>query len=447
MPAGKPHAVFCYGSHYRCRGRGFGLQTGRVAAMPEEGFMIEELQSVHPMLPTLAGVFLLLAVALATYAVAKFFLIRLVSAFTVRTRASWDDAFARAGMFPRLAQLLPGLVIYSGIRLVPGIAPAVVALVQNVAMAYVILMAVLAISAALGALNAIYSLHPAARAKPIKGFVQLGQLLVFIVGAILIIATLIDRSPAVLLGGFGAMTAVLMLVFKDTILGLVASVQLSAQDMVRVGDWIEMPRFDADGDVIDVSLHTVKVQNWDKTVTMIPSHMLISDSFRNWRGMYEAGGRRIKRSVYIDVDSVRFLTDEEVGRFRRFALLRRYIEDKERELGEYNAGLDEATSDDVNMRRLTNIGTLRAYIFNYLRNHPRIHRELTLLVRQLAPGAEGLPIEIYAFTDTTAWGEYEDIQSDIFDHILAIVQEFGWHVYQKPTGRDLHAALAARGAE
>lgn len=405
--------------------------------------MIEQLENIHPALPAATGIALLLLVAALAWIVARFVAMRLLSALTARTRASWDDAFARAGLFSRAAQLLPGLIIYSGIRLVPDLAPVAVALIQNVAMAYVILMAILAITAALSAVSRIYSLHPAARGKPIKGFVQLAQIAVFLVGGILIVATLIDRSPAVLLGGFGAMTAVLMLVFKDTILGLVASVQLSAQDMVRVGDWIEMPKFDADGDVIDVSLHTVKVQNWDKTVTMIPSHMLVADSFRNWRGMSESGGRRIKRSVYVDVGSIRFLENDEVHRFRRFALLKDYIERKEQELRDYNAALKEKTQDDVNMRRLTNVGTLRAYIFNYLRNHPGIHQEMTLMVRQLSSGPEGLPIEIYAFTNTTAWGDYEGIQSDIFDHVLAIVQEFGLRIYQKPAGHDLRHALAA----
>ncbi len=404
--------------------------------------MIEKLQSVHPALPAATGSAVLLLVAILAWVIARFLAMRLLGVLTARTRANWDDAFAKAGLFSRAAQLVPGLIIYSGIRLVPDLAPVAVALVQNVAMAYIILMAILAISAALSAVSRIWSAHPAAQGKPIKGFVQLAQIVLFVIGGILIVATLIDRSPTVLLGGFGAMTAVLMLVFKDTILGLVASVQLSAQDMVRVGDWIEMPKFDADGDVIDVSLHTVKVQNWDKTVTMIPSHMLISDSFRNWRGMFDSGGRRIKRSVHIDVDSIRFLEDDEVRRFRRFALLRAYIEHKEKELHDYNAALEEDIQDDVNLRRLTNIGTLRAYIFNYLKNHPKIHRNMTLLVRQLAPGPEGLPIEIYAFTNTTAWAEYENAQSDIFDHILAILREFGLRPYQKPGGYDLRRALA-----
>jgi miniconductance mechanosensitive channel len=249
-----------------------------------------------------------------------------------------------------------------------------------------------------------------------------------------------DKSPWVFLSGLGAMAAVLLLVFRDTILGLVASLQLTGNDMVHVGDWIEMPQYGADGDVIDVALHTVKVQNWDKTITTVPTHKLIAESFKNWRGMSASGGRRIKRALYVDKNSIRFLTDAELERFKQFALLKGYIATKEQELAEYNAGLDYVTDAGVNQRRLTNVGTFRAYIVNYLRHHPKIHHEgMTLLVRQLPPGPEGLPIEVYCFTTTTAWVEYEDIQADIFDHLLAVAYEFGLRLYQKPAGADLAA--------
>jgi len=260
-----------------------------------------------------------------------------------------------------------------------------------------------------------------------------------VLGGVLIVAAVLDRSPLLLISGFGAMTAILLLVFKDTILSLVASVQLTAQDMVRVGDWITMPQFGADGDVIDVQLHTVKVQNFDKTITTIPTHRLITDSFQNWRGMSESGGRRVKRSLYFDVSSIRFQSDEEIEHFRRFVLLARYVDDKRRELEEYNARLQGEVAADVNRRRLTNIGTFRAYAFNYLKNHPRIRQDLTLIVRQLPAGPDGLPLEIYCFTDTTVWAEYEGIQSDIFDHLIAIVPEFGLRLFQQPAGADLAA--------
>ena len=261
----------------------------------------------------------------------------------------------------------------------------------------------------------------------------------------MIVSAVLDRSPLLLLTGFGAMTAILLLVFKDTILSLVASVQLTAQDMVRVGDWIEMPQFGADGDVVDVQLHTVKVQNWDKTITTIPTHRLITDSFKNWRGMSQSGARRIKRAIFIDVSSIRFQTQDEVDHFKRFALLRAYIEDKELELADYNEGLTTEQDSDVNKRRLSNVGTYRAYAYNYLKNHPKIEKRMTLIVRQLGPGPEGLPLEIYCFTNTTEWSAYEDIQSDIFDHLMTIMPEFGLRLYQKPAGSDL-AELVRHGS-
>ena len=242
------------------------------------------------------------------------------------------------------------------------------------------------------------------------------------------------------------MTAIILLIFKDTILSLVASVQLTSLDMVRVGDWLEMPQYNADGDVIDVALHTVTVQNWDKTITTIPTHRLISESYKNWRAMSESGGRRIKRSIDIDISSVRFLTDDEMQRFEAFTLLREYVARKRTELSEYNVALKGPDSAKVNLRRLTNLGTFRAYIWNYLRNHPEIHREMTLLVRQLQPGDTGIPIEIYCFTNTTEWAAYEDIQADIFDHILAQCGEFDLRVFQALSGADVKTRLAGSSA-
>jgi miniconductance mechanosensitive channel len=410
--------------------------------------MIEQLNETHPALLSATGLLVLLLAAVTAHFITRVIVTRAAGVVTRHTREDWHGALAGERVFGRFALVIPALIIYSGIRLIPDLPDVWVSLIRNVAMATVILMVVRSLAAAMSAINNIYSLKPAARHKPIKGFVQLAQLVIYIVGAILIVATLIEQSPTLLLGGFGAMTAVLMLVFKDTILGLVASVQLTAQDMVRVGDWIEMPKYDADGDVIDVALHTIKVQNWDKTITTIPTHALISDSFRNWRGMSESGGRRIKRALRIDIESIRVLTEEEVRRFRRFALLREYIDRKEAELRQYAASLNDQDREGVNLRRLTNIGTYRAYILNYIRNHPKINQQMTMIVRQLAPDSEGLPIEIYTFTNTTAWVEYEGIQSDIFDHILSIVGEFGLHVYQKPSGQDVRTALAAmRGTE
>ncbi len=400
--------------------------------------MLSRLETLHPALPSLAGLLLLLAAAAAAGYLARRLLESLAGALASRTEVSWDDRLLAHGVFRRLAHVLPALVVFAGIGLVPALPDFVDQLVHNVTTAYLALAVTLALSATIAAAQDIYSTLPVAGERPLKGLFQLLQLLVWLVGGILVIAAIMDRSPLLMLSGLGAVSAVLMLVFKDTILGLVASVQLTANDMVRVGDWIEMPQFGADGDVIDLSLHTVKVQNWDKTITTVPTYKLISESFKNWRGMTQAGGRRIKRAVYIDQNSIRFLSDTEVEHFKRFALLKDYIAQKEQELHDYNARLKYATEAEVNKRRLTNIGTFRAYVLNYLRNHPQIHHSgMTLLVRQLPPGPEGLPLELYCFTRTTAWAEYENIQSDIFDHLLAVAPEFGLRVYQKPAGTDL----------
>ncbi len=398
--------------------------------------MNETLAEIHPLLPPAVGLLLLLLAALLVEIIAKRLLLRAVRAFVARTAVTWDDTLVEHKVFNRLAHLAPAVLIYTGVALVQGLPEGAVVVVRNVAMGYIVLALTMVLSSMLGAANTIYSRSTMAKQRPLKGFVQLVQIAVWIFGGVLVVAAILDRSPILLLSGFGAMTAILLLVFKDTILSLVASVQLTAQDMVRVGDWIEMPKFGADGDVIDVQLHTVKVQNWDKTITTVPTHRLITDSFKNWRGMSQSGGRRIKRAIHIDVSSIRFQTDDEVEHFKRFALLHDYVDDKERELADYNTALETPVDDAVNQRRLTNIGTFRAYAFNYLRNHPNIHKGMTLLVRQLAPGPEGLPIEIYCFTNTTAWARYEDIQADVFDHLLAIVPEFGLRLFQKPAGAD-----------
>jgi miniconductance mechanosensitive channel len=399
--------------------------------------MFEQLGSIHPLLPPVAGVLVLLVGAVIVNLMAKRLLVGTVRVFAKRSSFTWDDALVTHNVFGRLVQVVPALIVFVGVPFVPGLPEGVVQLMRNVAMGYMVLMLTLALTAALSAANTIYAASPVAKDRPLKGFVQLVQIVVWIFGGVMIIAAVLDRSPLLLLSGFGAMTAILLLVFKDTILSLVASVQLAAQDMVRVGDWIEMPQFGADGDVVDVQLHTVKVQNWDKTITTIPTHRLITDSFKNWRGMSQAGARRIKRAIHVDVSSIRFQTKEEVEHFTRFALLKDHIANKEQELADYNEGLATEVDSEVNRRRLTNIGTFRAYAYNYLKNHPKIHQGMTLIVRQLGPGPEGLPLEIYCFTNTTEWAVYENIQSDIFDHLLAIVPEFGLRLYQKPAGSDL----------
>ena len=398
---------------------------------------MEKLAAIHPLLPPSVGLLGLIIAALIADIVIKRIVVEVVRTIAKRSKVTWDDALIEHNVVGRIVQLVPGFIIFAGVAFVPDLPEHGAELIRNVAMAYMVLVSTMALTALLGAANTVYSSLPVAKDRPLKGFVQLLQIVVWIFGGVLIVATLIDRSPLILLSGFGAMTAILLLVFKDTILSLVASVQLTAQDLVRVGDWIEMPQFGADGDVVDVQLHTVKVQNWDKTITTIPTHRLISDSFKNWRGMQSTGARRIKRSVLIDVSSIRFQSREEIDHFKRFALLKDYIAAKEAELAAYNDALKHEVSEAVNMRRLTNIGTFRAYAESYLQNHPRIHKGMTLMVRQLGADAHGLPLEIYCFTNTTVWAEYESIQADIFDHLLAIIPEFGLRIYQQPAGSDL----------
>ena len=389
------------------------------------------LVGLPPWAETLAAALLLAGIAwLANFAV-KHGLLR----FALRLLP--HDGPTPAPIAARLANIVPALIVASGIGAVPHLPAAVTTLVSNVVSASIILFVAMAISETLRFANRIYERRPDAASRPIKGYIQVLQILLYAGAAILIIAALMDESPLLLLSGLGAMAAVLMLVFKDTILSLVASVQLTSNDMLRVGDWIEMPQMGADGDVIDIALHTVKVQNWDKTITTIPTHRLIAESFRNWRGMSESGGRRIKRAVFLDQSCIRFLSGDERRELGRIALIREHLDRKRNELGEWNTRLGEAGREPVNARRLTNIGLFRAYVLNYLRADARIAKDMTLIARQLAPTPQGLPLEIYCFTATTAWVDYEDIQADIFDHLLAILPEFHLRVFQEPSGIDL----------
>ena len=391
----------------------------------------------YPELYSLTGLSLLLLAAWLANWVVKRILLRGLYRALKATPIGQDGSLHDSRVIARLANIVPALIISAGITLVPNLPKAVVAVTGNVCSAFIVLTIALAISGVLTLLNNIYQKRPNAHLKPIKGYVQVLKILLFAIAAILMVASLIDRSPLILLSGLGAMAAVLMLIFQDTLLSLVASVQISSSDIVRVGDWIEMPQLNADGDVIDIALHTVKVQNWDKTITTIPTKRFISDPFKNWRGMQESGGRRIKRSLLLDQTSISFLSPEQITRLQRFLLLGQYLNSKQSELLSWNSALAEASQEPANTRRVTNIGTFRAYVEHYLRQHPGIHQEMTQLVRQLSPTADGLPLELYCFTNTIAWARYEAIQSDIFDHLLAILPEFGLRVFQHPSGADM----------
>ncbi len=403
------------------------------------GQLIPGYADFDPWLWSLIALAVLACVALAVNWLLKRVLLRAAEPY-LDTRSNTADKAAAW-----LATIIPLLIVSRGIRMVPHLLEEVVTVTTNVMQALMILSVAMAVRWGLNYANELYERRLEARSVPIKGYVQVLKIIVFCAAAILMIAVLIEQSPLLLLSGLGAMAAVLLLVFKDTILSLVASIQLTSNDMLRVGDWIEMPSMGADGDVVDIALHTIKVQNFDKTITTIPTHNLISDAFRNWRGMSESGGRRIKRALMLDQNSVRFLTEDEVASMKRFRLLDGYIARKQEEIAAWNAHELSSDSDAINARRITNIGTFRAYVIAYLKSHPKIASDgFTLLVRQLEPGPQGLPLEIYCFTDTVKWGEYEAIQADIFDHMLAILPEFGLRIFQEPSGLDLTGLSGAR---
>ena len=368
--------------------------------------------------------------------IAKRMLLAGIGYIISRTGTKWDDILLERKVFNKLAHLLPAMVVYLATPLILKDYTGAAATIMSGVMIYIIVIGMLVLDALLNAILEIYQNFEVSNEVPIKGFVQVFKIGVYFLGGILIIAIILDKSPLYLFSGLGALTAVLMLVFKDVILGFVAGIQLNANKMISNGDWIEMPQYGADGDVLEVALTTVKVQNWDKTITTIPTYALISGSFKNWRGMSESGGRRIKRAVNIDMSTVKFCTDEMLKRFSSIQYISGYIDRKTKEIAEDNRAKNIDESDPANGRRLTNIGTFRAYVIEYLKHHPMISQEMTFLVRQLAPTQHGLPLEIYIFCKDKVWANYEAIQSDIFDHILAVIPEFDLKVFQNHTGND-----------
>jgi miniconductance mechanosensitive channel len=398
----------------------------------------------HAELATMGvGIACLLVLAWLGNFVAKRVILRVVSAVVERSRFEWDDALLKAGVFTRLSHLAPAMVLNAFGPDVLGETPEVLAGVKAAVSIYLILIWLGVLFALLNGVLAIAEEKGHAARMPVKGIAQAAKLVAALLGLILVLSTVLDKSPVYLLSCLGALTAVLLLVFRDAILGFVAGIMISANQMVRIGDWIEMPKTGADGNVIDISLTTVKVQNFDKTITAIPAYSLISDSFKNWRGMKEAGGRRIKRAINIDLRSVGFADEAMLARWHRIDLLKDYLDEKQQEVDEENQESGTDLSILGNGRRLTNIGTFRAYCVAYLRAHPRIRQDLTFLVRQLSPTEHGLPLEIYVFANDTIWANYEGIQADIFDHLLSVVGEFDLRVFQQPSGADVQAAAAA----
>ncbi len=407
--------------------------------------MLSDLLASYGLNPTvalyLADILKLVVIIGLSYVanlIARSIVLRIVSHYISNNKIKWDNFLLERKVFHRLLLIVPALLTYS---LAP-VVPTFENLIYKLVLTYLTVVALLTIDAVLESINDIYQTFEISKVKPIKGYIQVIKIIVYIIGGIIAIAALMGESPVILLSGIGAATAVFSIVFKDSLLGLVAGIQLTANDMVRIGDWIEMPKYGANGTVFEISLNTVKVRNFDQTITTIPSYAMISDSFINWRGMHASGGRRIKRSVYIDMTSITFCSEELLEKLKKVHYLKDYLEAKEKEIAEYNEEHQIDRSVRVNGRALTNIGVFRIYIHNYLQNNPNISKEKTLMVRQLAPTEHGLPLEIYAFTNNTVWVNYERIQSDIFDHVLAVAPEFGLRLYQNPSGWDLQNVVA-----
>ncbi len=396
------------------------------------------LKALPPEISMVLKLAALLLGALLTLWLTKRLLVTFIHRLAQKSRTHIDDLLVRHGIFSALAYLAPVMVLYYGSRLVPELAGFFKKASE------VLLAPVLALLATRGlsVLLEFYNQLPIARKHPIRGYVQILKFLVWVSAGIVAVCTLLERSPWGILSGLGALSAILLLIFRNTILSFVASLQIIGQDLIRIGDWIEAPQFGADGEVIEMTLYNVLVQNWDKTIISIPTYRLMEESFKNWRGMERSGGRRIKRHLLVDQSSVKFVDQKLLERFKRIHLLQGYLERKLKEIEEYNRrlGIDTQASP-LNGRRLTNLGTFRIYIEEYLKSHPLIRKDMTLMVRQLQPTAEGLPLEVYCFVADTRWVPYERVQADIFDHILAAAPEFDLRIFQKPTGHDLKEAL------
>ena len=400
--------------------------------------MINEL--LHSYLPkdqfingVINFIFLTIISIIAFYITEKV-IFNLLAKMFKKTRTDIDDILIKRKVFNRLAYLVPALLLYNFSYIIPQLSH----LIQKVSLSLMTMTGLMVINAFLNAISDIYGKTKYSQRIHIKSYTQTIKLIINILGIIVIIAILIGKNPTWLLSGLGAMTAVLLLIFKDTILSLVASIQINSNNLFKVGDWIEVPQFGADGDVIDIALHSVKIQNWDKTISIIPTHKLIDSALKNWKGMSDSGGRRIKRSLYIDINSIRFCTEKDLEKFTNFQLLNSYIKSKSIEITEYNKKNNIDSSAIINGRHLTNIGTFRAYIEAYLKNNGRINTDMTFLIRQLEPTSKGLPIQIYVFSNTTEWISYERIQADIFDHLLSVIPEFGLRLFQNPSGKDLN---------
>lgn len=406
-----------------------------------EKWLVNSLGVDHRMTQPLKIIILLIALAVTAiifWWIAQIVVNRFIKPLVHKTAAQWDDTLLEQGVFRKLGHIIPILIISSLLPVVFTDYPNWSSPISTLTTALIAFIIIRVVIAFITAANVFLSRSPRYQDKPVASFTQLAKILVWCFGLIIVLAIVIQRNPIAILGAMGAVSAVLLLIFKDTILGFIASIQLAINDMVRLGDWVSVPKYGADGDVIEINLTTIKVSNWDKTTSTVPTYSFVSDSFKNWRGMQESGGRRIKRSVNFKISSIRFCDDEMLARYSRIALVRPHIEKLQKEIQEFNLTKNIDTSASiVNGRRMTNIGVFRAYILNYIVHNPRINTDMTCIVRQLEPTELGVPLEIYCFSRIKAWVEYESIQSDIFDHVLATVPHFDLEVFENPASSDI----------
>lgn len=381
-------------------------------------------------------IFLLILGSLVADIIARKIILRLVKSYVQKSKNTYDDVFLEKKVFQSLAHLIPAAIIWYALPWIFEDVDFSIVFLRKAITIYMIAQTMVVAMRFLKSMEYIGLREDKLEGKPISSYIQVSKIIVYIVGAILILSMVIGKSPITILTAFGAATAVILLIFRDTILGLVASIQISANDMVRLGDWVSMDKYGADGDVTEINLTTVKVRNWDKTITTVPTYAFISDSFKNWRGMQSLGIRRIKRSINIDISSIGFVTEDMQKRFEKFSRITDFVTSKQSEIEEFNKKMDIDSSELINGRRMTNVGVFRTYALHYLREHPQISQKETVMVRQLQSTELGLPLEIYAFSSDIAWVNYENIQSDIFDHLLAAAEMFELKIFQSPSGSD-----------
>ncbi|MDF2871602.1 MAG: MscS Mechanosensitive ion channel [Anaerocolumna sp.] len=395
-----------------------------------ESYGVNSILSLY--LTTGIMIVLIVLISALLYITAKKILLKVQSGLAARSKSKWSDILINNKVLERLIRIVPAITVHA---FAPTF-PAYQIIIQRLVFCYIVFVILLTLDKFLNTADDLYQTFEVSKVRPIKGYLQVVKIIAYVIGIIIVIGVLLNRSPWILLGSIGAASAVLLLVFQNSILGFVAGIQLTSNNMLQIGDWIEMPKYGADGEVTELSLHTVKIRNWDKTITTIPTYAMVTESFKNWKGMQEAGGRRIKRSICIDMTSIRFCDEEMLKKYSRIQYISEYLENKHQEIEEYNKlnGIDPVNM--VNGRHLTNIGTFRAYIDSYLKHHPKIHKGMNCMARQLEPTDKGLPIEIYVFINDTAWASYEAAQADIFDHIMAVIPEFDLRIFQNPTGYD-----------